>query len=324
MSRFTVPIDTLERVGSVSRAENVLGFRSGAVITSSDQGHLTRIEPDGTQSTWGDIPGGQPTSMALLDDGSVLTNNTRDGKVYRIYADGHHEVAIETADGRPIGAVNYVLRDAKDRIWLAVRSRQPQPGGIPVDDDGYIALIDEPGAEPRTVAQGLAFPNEIKFSADGRSAYVPETVGRRVSVFDVAEDGGLSGRRTHGPEDLGSGGYPDGLTLDIEGNAWVAFPNRNGVAVIRADGEVETVFEAPLPEAIDAFDRAWKNGWLDFPTLMATAGPDLSMPTSIAFAGPDLRTAYIGSLRMPHLLRFRSPTAGVPLRHQADGAEEAA
>jgi hypothetical protein len=102
----------------------------------------------------------------------------------------------------------------------------------------------------------------------------------------------------------------------MDGNLWVAFPNRNGVAVITAEGSVETVFEQPLHEAIEAFDAEWDSGFITFPALAATAGTDISMPTSIAFAGPDLRTAVIGSLRMPWLLSFDAPTAGVPLMHQ--------
>ena len=319
MSRFTQDPASLRRVGAVSRAENVLGFRSGAVWCSSNLGHLVRIEPDGSQSTWGDIPGGQPTSMALLDDGSVLTNNTSDGLVYRIHPDGSHEVAISTSDGRPVGAVNYVLRDGRDRIWLAVRTREPRPGGFDVRGEGYIAVTDRLGEEPRTVAEGLLFPNEIKLSADDEHAYVPETLGRRVQRFRVTEDG-LADPEVFGPSDLGPGGYPDGVTPDAEGNLWVALPNRNGLAVITADGGVETVFEEPVPDAIEAFDREWESGTITFPALMATAGREIAMPTSIAFAGPDLRTAYVGSLKMPHLLSFDSPTAGIPMTHQREAS----
>ena len=60
MSRMAVPVAQLRKVGHVSRAENVLGFRDGSLLCSSNAGHLTRIAADGTQSTWGDIPGGQP------------------------------------------------------------------------------------------------------------------------------------------------------------------------------------------------------------------------------------------------------------------------
>jgi hypothetical protein len=49
--------------------------------------------------------------------------------------------------------------------------------------------------------------------------------------------------------------------------------------------------------------------------FMATAGKTLQFPTSAAFAGPDLRTVYLSSLAMPHLLKFESPVPGLPLRH---------
>jgi hypothetical protein len=38
-------------------------------------------------------------------------------------------------------------------------------------------------------------------------------------------------------------------------------------------------------------------------------------PTRIAFGGPDRCTVYLGTLAMPHLLSFRAPLSGLPLRH---------
>jgi len=49
--------------------------------------------------------------------------------------------------------------------------------------------------------------------------------------------------------------------------------------------------------------------------MFACVGPTLQFPSSVTFAGPDLRTVYLGSLAMPHLVTFESPVPGLPMRH---------
>ncbi len=313
---FTIPIHSLQHVGqSLSRPENVLAFRDGTVYTSSNRGSVTSIYADGSQSTISSIPGGEPTSMALDVDGSLLVNNTRDGKLYRLSSTGHAEVVLDTIDGQPIGSTNYVFRDSKARIWLAVSSRRTPPfGEYFVQPDGYIALIDEKG--PRIVADGLYFPNEIKLDRTESYAYIPETLGRRVLRFRVQSDGSLVEREVFGPSTLGVTALPDGLSLDAEGNVWVLIVSHNGLVVISRDGQAHSVFADPNPPALPALESTYAAGAIPRHVLADCAGPTLKLPTSIAFGGPDLQTAYIGSLGMSYLLSFRSPVPGLPLQHQ--------
>ncbi len=82
----------------------------------------------------------------------------------------------------------------------------------------------------------------------------------------------------------------DGLTFDAAGNLWVTEITRNALVVIDPQGAARTVFEDPQGDAVN-------------------------FPASIAFGGPELRTAYIGTVRMPHLAVFDAPVAGLPLYH---------
>ena len=36
---------------------------------------------------------------------------------------GETRVLVDTIDGKPIGKVNFVLRDSRDRLWLTVSTR---------------------------------------------------------------------------------------------------------------------------------------------------------------------------------------------------------
>lgn len=62
-----------------------------------------------------------------------------------------------------------------------------------------------------TVSNGFAF------SPDHRLAYYIDTPTGRVDVFDYA-DGELTNRRPAVPD----AGHPDGMTVDVDGNLWVA------------------------------------------------------------------------------------------------------
>jgi len=73
----------------------------------------------------------------------------------------------------------------------------------------------------------LLFPNGTVISPDGGLLVVAETYGRRLTAFDVADDGSLSNRRVFAQLE---GIFPDGICLDAEGAIWVSSA-RTGEAV---------------------------------------------------------------------------------------------
>jgi sugar lactone lactonase YvrE len=99
---------------------------------------------------------------------------------------------------------------------------------------GSIVLV-APDGEARQVADGVAFPNGMAITPDGRTLVVAESYANRLTAFAIGEDGGLSGRRVWAELD---GGYPDGICIDADGAVWYAdVPNRCCVRV-REGGEV--------------------------------------------------------------------------------------
>jgi sugar lactone lactonase YvrE len=72
-------------------------------------------------------------------------------------------------------------------------------------------------------------------TSDGGALILAESYANRLTAFDIAPDGSLSGRRIWA--DL-PGGYPDGICLDAEGAVWYGdVPNQQAVRV-REGGEV--------------------------------------------------------------------------------------
>ena len=313
---FTLDLDALQFVHSgLARPENVLAERDGTLWMPDSRGSLTRIDPDGTMTTVGSV-GGESNGFALSPDGQFFyVAHLGNGYVYKMDRAGNHEIILNEMDGKPLGPANDVIFDSQGRMWISISTRAnpwflaaaaPRP-------DGYIILWDENG--PRIVADGIYFTNEIRLNADESYLYVAETMKARMIRFPVNPDGSLGEREVVGPDNLGEGAYVDGFALDQEGNVWVATIVRNGLMIITPDGHAHTVFEdvneAPLAHAITKVNA----NALAPEELFACVGPRLQFPTSVTFAGPDLRTVYMGSLAMPHLVSFESPIPGLPPLH---------
>lgn len=317
ITELTLKPADLSRIGrGLARPENVLAFRDGTVFTSSNKGYITRIAPDGRQWRIGRVPHDAPTTMALDDDDSLIVNNTGDGNLYRLHLDGRSELLLDTIEGRPIGSANYVFLDSAGRLWIAVATRNTPPHGPsdPTRPTGYIAVVED--GKARVVADGLAWPNEVRLDATESYAYVPETMAQRVVRFRVTAGGELTDKEVFGLERLGPGILPDGIALDADGNVWVALLSGNGVVVITPDGSTHTLFDDRNEEGLATLAAEYDARAIQFPTILGCRGSHIQTLTSIGFGGPDLTTVFMGSLLMPHLLSFESPVAGLPLRHQ--------
>ncbi len=313
---FTLSLDDIEFFASdLARPESVLAEKDGTLWISDQRGVMTRRDPDGTQTTLGNI-GHEPNGLAMDSKGNFYNANIGDGKIYKVARDGTAEVILEELDGQPLGAANFVFVDSQDRLWISISTREPIwfIACAAPRPDGYIILIDENG--PRIVGDGIYFPNEIRLDADEKYLYVAETMKARMLRYPVNPDGTLGEQEVFGPDALAEGGYVDGFALDEEGNVWVTTILRNGLMIITADGQhAHTVFEDIRPEAIANAEAKVVSNSLTPEDMFACMGPRLQFPASITFAGPDLKTVLMGSLGMPHLLKFESPVAGLPMAH---------
>jgi sugar lactone lactonase YvrE len=98
-----------------------------------------------------------------------------------------------------------------------------------------IARVDPDGRVTRA-ADDLLFPNGTVVTDDGRTLIVAETLGHRLTAFDVAADGSLSNRRVFARL---AGVFPDGICLDAEGAVWVADARTPRVVRVFEGGRIE-------------------------------------------------------------------------------------
>jgi sugar lactone lactonase YvrE len=182
----------------------------------------------------------------------------------RLLVTGEQELLRREADGRLVTHVdlstlpfgpNEIVVDRRGNVYVncigfAFGQEDFRPGAIGlVTPDGTV----------RTVAEDIHFPNGMVITPDNSTLIVAESWTRRLTAFDIDDDGGLSNRR------IWAAIEGDGICLDAEGAIWTQTlqDDKSACLRVREGGEV-----------LDRID-------LDLPCFAATLG------------GPDGRTLFM-------------------------------
>lgn len=170
-------------------------------------------------------PGGLGWSIDWLPDGRLLTTGTGLSRVER---DG---TLVPHADlSHLAGDWNELVVDGRGNVYVNGRCEFDFSGGDPV---GVIALVT-PDGSVRQVADEIAFPNGMVVTPDNRTLIIAESIGGRLTAFDIADDGSLSNRRVWA-DHVGA----DGICMDADGAIWGAGePMAPSFHRIREGGEI--------------------------------------------------------------------------------------
>jgi len=197
---------------------------------------VQRVGMDGRCETVVEVPG-QPSGLGWLPDGRLLVVSMSDRRLLRL--DGRTlNVVADLSHLAPFHCNDMVV-DARGRAYIGnfgfdLQARQaPKPTGL---------ILVQADGQARVVAQDLHFPNGAAITADGRTLIIGETYASRLTAFDMADDGSLSGRRVWAALDKAA---PDGICLDAEGAIWVASPISREVIRVREGGEVTHRIRTP-------------------------------------------------------------------------------
>ena len=180
-------------------------------------GEVVAVDLDGKSEVMAQIPTTVPFSIDWLPDRRLLVVSGREALLLRQEPDGS---LVTHADLTGLDSMfNEIVVDGRGSAYV---------------NGGTIALVTADGSA-RQVADGLEFGNGMAVTPDNATLIVAESHGNRLTAFDIAADGGLSGRRVWAG--LGRG-VPDGICIDADGAVWYAdVPNRRCVRV-REGGEV--------------------------------------------------------------------------------------
>lgn len=335
---FGIDKSALRYAGSgLERPECILAERDGTLWSADARGGVVRIAPEGAQSIvtqkrsahFADasseadryLRGTLPNGLAFARNGDFLIANFGTDCLEVMTRDGASRVLADTIEGQPIGKVNFVLRDSRDRLWVTVSTRiRNWMHALRTDlKDGYIARYED--GDFRIVADGFGFTNEIRFDAVEEFLYVVETTGGCITRLRMNEDGNPVEREVFGPGNLGKGAWPDGIAFDSFGNLWGTMVYSDKLFVLTPEGGLRVLLDEGDPQKVDALERQFFANHVTEDVLFATGRGIAPWMASVTFGGSDLRTAYIGSLKGSRIPYFRAPVPGLPMAHWNDARE---
>ena len=204
-------------------------WHDGRLYVSDFYAHVVwEITEDGVKAEYVRLPdGGQTSGLGWLPDGRMLLVSMLDRKVLRREPDG---TLVEHADLSGVATFhcNDMVVDAAGNAYV---------GNFGFDLDAYLlehgieGVLAEPGppqavlalvrpdGSVEVVAEHLKFPNGAVITPDGKTLILAETLGMRLTAFDIQPDATLANRRMWA--DI-MGAAPDGICLNAEGFVWVA------------------------------------------------------------------------------------------------------
>ncbi len=188
--------------------------------------------------------------IALRDDRSLWAA-MGDGVSILHLPDMRIEKVVSVIDTDAGFRMNDGKCDAKGRFWFgSVGPNLPEP-------EGSFYCLDLDGKVSKK-ADGYVIPNGIGWSADQKTMYHNDSLGRGIYKyrFDL-EAGTIDQRETFYTKSSES--EPDGMAIDQQGNLWVAQWNGFRIDVFNPAGKIIKVVDMPMQRPTScAFDESYQ------------------------------------------------------------------
>ena len=219
------------------------------------------------------------------DEGWLLA---ADRNISYLRPDGDLRLIAEVAPDET--RMNDAACDPQGRFWAGTLANDQHPGGgslYRLERNGRIELIRD----------GLTISNGLGWSPDGRTMYLADSGPGIIYAFSFdPEEGTISDDRVlvDVPDDVGS---PDGLTVDAEGDLWVAIYGGGRVQRYSPDGQLREELFIPAEQT-----------------------------TCCAFGGPGLHRLYVttGTENWTDERRQAEPSAGLVYMFDTDATGQPA
>ncbi len=182
-----------------------------------------------------------PSGLGWTPDGAMLIVSMANRCVLKRAPDGavtvhadlsrvatflSNDMVVDGSGGAYVGDFGFDFHDeVLKRGEMAVFADHPATKLARVAPDGAVTAA----------AADMHFPNGSVIAPDGKTLIVGETLGARLTAFDIGPDGALTGRRVWAPT---WPRVPDGICLDAAGAVWIANPIGPECARIAEGGKV--------------------------------------------------------------------------------------
>lgn len=200
-------------------------------------------------------PSGYSNGNTVDRQGRLISCEHGHRRVSRTEHDGTITVIASHYQGKRLNSPNDVVVQSDGTIWFTDPAY-----GIDLDYEGHkdeseigachVYRVDPHSGEIKIVADDFVRPNGIAFSPDERRLYVADTGAthvkdgpRHIRVFDVSDDGRLSGGKVFATL---TAGLFDGMRLDEAGRIWTSAGD--GVHCYDPDGTL--LGKILVPEAV--------------------------------------------------------------------------
>ncbi|NDL56159.1 SMP-30/gluconolactonase/LRE family protein [Phytoactinopolyspora mesophila] len=265
------------------KTEGPVYFPAGRYLVWSDIPNDRLLRWDETTGSIGVFrePSGNANGNTIDRQGRLLTCEQGARRVTRTEHDGSVTVLADRYDGKRLNSPNDIVVRSDGSIWFT----DPRYGitgyyeGIEAESEigaDHVYRIDPATGQIEIVADDFVRPNGLAFSADESRLYIVDTRRRHMRVFEVSDDGELSGG------DVFAESWFDGIRLDHLGRIWAAA--LDGLHCYDPDGTL--VGKLRLPEAASnlTFGGAKRNNLF----ITNSAGDLYSIRVTFAGARPGV------------------------------------
>jgi sugar lactone lactonase YvrE len=206
-------------------------WHAGKLWFSDMHAHQVRtVDLDGRADDVVEVPT-WPSGLGWLPDGTLLIVSMTDRKLLR-YSAGTLQVHADISQLASYYCNDMVV-DGRGRAYVGNFGFDLFSGSA--QKPAELVLVEPDGA-CRVVAAGLDFPNGSVITPDGKTLIVGESLGHRLTAFQIEDDGSLINQSVWA--ELGDA-VPDGIALDARNGVWVASPLSRELLYVAQDGELE-------------------------------------------------------------------------------------
>ena len=232
----------------------------------------------------------QPSGLGWMPDGSLLIVSMTRRRILRRSLSGEMSVHADLSDIATFHCNDMVV-DAQGRAYvgnfgfdLHREYASRGPASVYADHTTAKLALVSPDGSVSIAADDMHFPNGSVITPDGKTLIVGETLANRLTAFDIAPDGSLSGRRVWAST---APRPPDGIALDASGAIWVANPrapecvrfaeggevldmvatSQNCFACMLGGADGRTLFMLTAPTSMSQQAAAAPKGWVEVATV---------------------------------------------------------
>lgn len=179
----------------------------------------------------------QTNGLTVYKDGNIFACDYGIGAILKISPNGKTEIFIDGYESKKFNRPNDLAFDKQGNLYFT------DPKSYGKDKlDGRIFSVEMTSKQITLLDDGLAFPNGIAFSPDGKKLFVCESAMNRILVYDVRKEGSLHNKTVFA--DI-PGGDPDGLALDVEGNVYAAHFGGGAIYIFSPSGKLNQKIITP-------------------------------------------------------------------------------